>query len=191
MNRRGILRAAMIAFAIGAMLAPIAWGAAVYSKRTLLSTGQPAWTEVAWPFGPDIWGRGKAFRCDAADCNADIQVYVRPKIGFCNCATGISDDAELERLGDLPLLGRKLEPLAAGKPVNVAWMKGLSRNYSVVEPGDRAGHSVITVAFHDRCDAIVAMAKIQGKQPQLSEAAVLDLLKSPAVISWLETTLGL
>lgn len=191
MNRRSILPAAMIAFAIGAVLAPIAWSAAVHGKKAFLSTGQPVWTEVPWPFGPDIWGRGKAFRCNSADCNAEIHVYVRPKIGFCNCATGISDDAELERLGDLALLGRKLEPLSVGKPVSVAWMKGLSRSYSIVEPGWLPGASAITIAFHDRCDAIVAMATVRNKQPQLSEAAILDLLKSPAVMGWLESTIGL
>ena len=48
----------------------------------------------------DEWGRGKAFRCEAADCGAEVNLYIRAKIGFCNCQTGVSDDAELERLGD-------------------------------------------------------------------------------------------
>lgn len=190
MNRRGILPAAMIAFATGVMFAALAWSVAVYGKKAVSSNGQPTWTEVSWPFAPDIWGRGKAFRCNSADCGAEIDVYVRPKVGFCNCMAGVSDDAELERLGDLPLLGQKLEPLGPGKAIGVAWMKGLSRNYSVTEPA-RVGHSAITLAFHDRCDAIVALALIGKEQPDGAEAAVIDFLGSRPVIGWLETTIGL
>jgi len=42
----------------------------------------------------DQWGLGKAFVCMPADCGVKVDIYVRPKIGFCNCATGVSDDAE-------------------------------------------------------------------------------------------------
>lgn len=190
MNRRGILPAAMIAFVTGVMFAALAWGVAVYGKKAVSSNGRPTWTEVSWPFAPDIWGRGKAFRCASADCGADINVYVRPKVGFCNCMAGVSDDAELERLGDLALLGQTLEPLGPGKAIGVAWMKGLSRNYSVAEPA-RAGYSAITLAFHDRCDAIVALALIGKERPDGAEATVIDFLGSRPVIGWLETTIGL
>ena len=190
MIRRSILLAATIAFAIGAALAAVAWNVVVNGKKVLLSNGQPAWIEVNWPFAPDIWGRGKAFRCNSADCGAEINVYVRPKIGFCNCMAGVSDDAELERLGDLPLLGQELKPLGPGRVVGVAWMKGLSRNYSAAESA-RSGNSAITIAFHDRCDAVVALALVGKKQPDGSQAAVIDLLGSRAVIGWLENTLGL
>src|SRR3954471_10100443 len=60
----------------------------------------PVWTEVAWPFPMDEWGQGKAYRCRAADCGGEVDVYVRGKIGFCNCTTGVADDIELERLSD-------------------------------------------------------------------------------------------
>jgi hypothetical protein len=190
MNRRSIFLAAIVAFAIGAMVAALAWRVAVYGKRGIASNGQSIWTEVSWPFAPDIWGRGKAFRCNSADCGTEISVYVRPKIGFCNCMAGVSDDAELERLGDLPLLGQKLEPLGPGKVVGIAWMKGLSRNYSVADPA-RAGHSAMTIAFHDRCDAVVALALIGKQWPDGAEAAVISFLGSRPVIGWLETTLGL
>jgi hypothetical protein len=189
MNRRSIVLAAVVAFAAGAMVAALSWTVAVHGKRIIASNGQPIWTEVSWPFAPDIWGRGKAFRCSSADCGAEISVYVRPKIGFCNCMAGVSDDAELERLGDLPLLGQKLEPLGPGKVVGIAWMKGLSRNYSMAEPA--RGHSAMTIAFHDRCDAVVALALIGKQSPERAEAAVISFLSSRPVIGWLEATLGL
>src|SRR5258708_39050122 len=60
-------------------------------------TFKPVWTEVQWPFPLDEWGKGKAFQCDAAHCGAVVNLYLRAKIGFCNCTTGVSDDEALER----------------------------------------------------------------------------------------------
>ncbi|MEA2839255.1 MAG: hypothetical protein QOF41_585 [Methylobacteriaceae bacterium] len=60
----------------------------------------PVWSEAKWPFSIDQWGTGKAFRCEATDCGGEISVYLRPKIGFCNCTTGVADDEELERVAD-------------------------------------------------------------------------------------------
>ena len=62
---------------------------------------------MKWPFPLDQWGTGRAFRCGAADCGAEVSLYLRPKLGFCNCATGVSDDEELDRVGDLELYSDK------------------------------------------------------------------------------------
>jgi hypothetical protein len=51
---------------------------------------RPAWAEFVWPFLLDQWGVGRAFVCKAVDCGTEVKVYVRPKIGFCNCTTGVS-----------------------------------------------------------------------------------------------------
>src|SRR6267143_1808551 len=61
---------------------------------------QPAWTEFKWPFPVDQWGIGRAFGCKAAECGVEVNVYLRPKIGFRKCATGVDDDDELERVSD-------------------------------------------------------------------------------------------
>jgi len=42
----------------------------------------------------DQWGIGRAFACEATACGVEVNVYVRPKIGFCKCATGVDDDDE-------------------------------------------------------------------------------------------------
>ena len=68
------------------------------------SAVEPVWTEVKWPFLLDQWGIGKAFTCQPADCGVKVDVYIRPKIGFCNCSTGVSDDTELERVADTELV---------------------------------------------------------------------------------------
>ena len=79
----------------------------------------------------DEWGKGKAFRCAAANCGAEISLYIRAKIGFCNCTTGVSDDDELDRLSDFNLMGDKHSVLGPGHPITVAWMKGRSRSYTI------------------------------------------------------------
>src|SRR5450631_968587 len=97
---------------------------------TVETTSNPAWIEVKWPFLLDQWGIGKAFTCLPADCGVKVDVYVRPKIGFCNCATGVSDDAELERVADTDLVSPTAKPLGPGGAVKIGWMSGRSRRYS-------------------------------------------------------------
>jgi hypothetical protein len=148
----------------------------------------PGWAEVAWPFPMDQWGKGAAFRCKAADCGADIAVYLRPKIGFCNCATGVSDDAELERVADVSLLDDRYKPLAEGRAIKVGRMAGRSRPY-VVERAAR--EKVLAIAFNERCDVVVATAHIAHGEPAAFEPTVLALLNGDAVLKWTEAKLGL
>src|SRR5450432_3953884 len=64
----------------------------------------PVWIETKWPFLMDQWGEGKAFQCKAADCGAELNLYIRAKIGFCSRTTGVADDNELERLSDFDFM---------------------------------------------------------------------------------------
>src|SRR2546421_11492218 len=68
--------------------------------RAEAATPQAIWYEVPWPFPIDQWGTGKTFVCRAADCGAQVTVYLRAKIGFCNCTAGVADDEELDRISD-------------------------------------------------------------------------------------------
>jgi hypothetical protein len=150
----------------------------------------PAWNEVQWPFPMDQWGKGKAFRCRAADCGTEVTVYIRAKIGFCNCATGVSDDEELDRISDFDLAGDKLAALGPGRPIAVAWMKGRSRAFSIAGV-PQPGRSALSVGFNDRCDAIVATAVLGHEQPAAIEPMVIEFLNSKTVVHWAEVTLGL
>src|SRR5947207_718791 len=94
-------------------------------------TWHPAWSEVKWPFPMDQWGHGRAFRCEVADCGVEIKLYLRAKIGFCNCTTGVSDNDELDRVGDLELFSGEWVGLADGHPIRVGWMNGRSRSFRV------------------------------------------------------------
>ena len=151
-------------------------------------TAKPSWTEVQWPFPMDEWGQGKAFRCTALDCGVEANLYVRAKIGFCNCATGVADDEELDRLTDFRLMGDKVVAVGAGRSVDVAWMKGRSRAY--LGASDRGG-SALAVAFNDRCDAIVATVVVASSRPLVMENSALAFLNGPTIRRWAEVTLGL
>jgi len=151
---------------------------------------QPEWAEAKWPFPIDQWGTGRAYICKAAACGSDVTLYLRAKLGFCNCTTGVADDEELERVSDLEFAGPQRATLGDGRPITVHWMKGRSRSYTV---RDRAvaAKSALAIAFNDRCDAIVATALIAGDRPDAQERAVLDFLNGDHVRKWAETALGI
>jgi hypothetical protein len=148
----------------------------------------PAWSEIKWPFLMDQWGVGKAFVCLPADCGVRIEVMVRPKIGFCNCSTGVSDDNELERVADTDLISATVRPLGTGAPVTVGWMHGLARLYGV---SDGKPERLLSVAFNDECDAVVAVATLGKADPGAAVPAVLAFLKSTPVVLWTKRELGL
>src|SRR6516225_2005590 len=92
----------------------------------------PVWTELRWPFLLDQWGVGRAFVCKPQDCGVEVNVYLRPKIGFCKCATGVDDDNELQRVSDIGLVANNAVVLGPGRLIEVGWMKGRSQRYAVV-----------------------------------------------------------
>jgi hypothetical protein len=147
----------------------------------------PVWTEAAWPFPIDQWGQGWAFQCKAADCGTEVNLYLRPKIGFCNCQTGVADDEELDRVSDLDLVGSKRSALGPGRPITVHWMKGRSRGYAFGGPSPR---SALSLAFNNSCDVIVATL-VAGDEPVAHEQAVLEFLNGELVLHWAEAILGL
>jgi hypothetical protein len=105
----------------------------------------PVWTEVGWSFPLDQWGRGRAFQCKAADCGSEVNLYLRAKIGFCNCTTGVADDEEPERVSDVDLVGGESSAFGPGRPISMHWMKGRSRGYAV-DGGDPSAKSELLCA---------------------------------------------
>jgi hypothetical protein len=138
----------------------------------------------------DQWGKGKAFQCKAADCGSEVNLYLRAKIGFCNCTTGVADDEELERLSDFDLLGGELLPLGAGRSIMVGWMQGRSRAYQLTAR-NRPGKTAISIAFNDGCDAIVATIVLLHDRPETIEPSVIEFLNGSSVVSWAKASLGL
>jgi hypothetical protein len=151
------------------------------------SPDRAVWTEISWPFPIDQWGGGWAFQCKAADCGFDVNLYLRPKIGFCNCQTGVADDEELDRVGDVELVGSERSARDPGRPITVHAMKGRSRGYTVGAPSSKP---VLSLAFNSRCDVVVATV-VAGGDPVAQEQAVLEFLNGDLVLERVELVLGL
>jgi hypothetical protein len=191
------MRKALIS-TLAALCLGIATGAIAYVAYTPSAPGpgqlagqlHPVWREVKWAFPIDQWGLGKAFRCDAKDCGTEVNVYLRAKIGFCNCATGVSDDDELDRIGDYDLIGNQLSALAPGRPIKIAWMNGRSRAFTIGGPHP-LGKTAISVGFNDHCDAIIATVVVGHDRPDALQPSVIAFLNGDRVLRWAEVTLGL
>jgi len=142
-----------------------------------------AWTQIKWPFLLDQWGIGRAYVCKPADCGVEVNVYFRPKIGFCKCETGVDDDEELERVSDNELVVAKSVALGPGRPIEVGWMKGRSRLYGV---SGTTQARVLSIPFNDRCDVIVAVATLGASAPGTIEPEVIAFLNSDPVLRWVK-----
>lgn len=166
--RRGLVIAAGIV-ALGALSA-----GAAYERA---GSGNGEWQEIAWPFPRDGWPAGKAFR------SGDVEVYVRPKIGFCNCDSGVADDDEVDRVADLDLMSEHFAPLELGRAVRVADMAGRIRPYELAM-SDGSRHSAVGIAVSHRCDLMVAVAKGSGGADAVERTA-LDFLGSAKMSNWM------
>jgi hypothetical protein len=185
------------AFALAAVLAAAGAGvvALVSSLPADKTTGDPSpalavWTEARWPFPIDQWGTGRAFACKAADCGSAVSLYLRAKLGSCNCTTGVADDADLDRMSDFDLLGGEASPLGGGRPIMVGWMEGRIRGY-LLTARNRPGTNVLSIAANDRCDMIVATVVLAHERPAAIEPGVTEFLNSPAVLHWAKIALGI
>jgi hypothetical protein len=184
-----------LALALAAGLAAASAGYfALVAPRSVDQVGgtpaaQPVWAEVKWPFPIDQWGTGRAFACKAADCGTEVQLYLRAKLGSCNCTTGVADDDDLARMSDFDLVGGEVSPTGAGRPITIAWMKGRSRAYTLT--ANRLGKSAISVVFNDRCDMIVATVILPHDRPAAIERGVIEFLNSRTVLHWAEIALGI
>jgi len=170
--RRWLVIAAGI-FALGTLS-----GGAAYQRA---APGVGAWQEIAWPFPRDGWPAGKAFR------SGEVEVYVRPKIGFCNCDTGVADDEEVDRVADLDLISEHFAPLEAGRVVRIADMPGRIRAYDL-RMSDGSRHAAVGIAVSHRCDLLVAVAKGNGAATHIQRAA-LDFLDSTKMSEWMTATM--
>jgi hypothetical protein len=173
---------------VAAVLAAGIGGYAVFpAAKPSEGTRRPVWTESTWPFPIDQFGGGWAFQCKAANCGTNVNLYLRPKIGFCNCQTGVADDEELDRVGDVGLVGSGGSALGPGRPIAVGSMKGRSRGYEV---DARSTKSVLSIAYNSRCDVTVATIIADG-DPLAQEQAALDFLNGDLVMHRIEQVLGL
>lgn len=148
-----------------------------------------SWSEEKWPFPINQWGNGRAFACAAERCGRELHLYLRAKIGFCRCATGVSDDDEIERVGDLELIGPDYQAQASGHPVSAGIMTGRARLFAVARPL-QSPIPILTIAMANKCDAIVATVIAEPDAQSVAEFHALDFLRSAAVQHWVEAQGG-
>ncbi|MCC8964587.1 hypothetical protein H8A95_20275 [Bradyrhizobium sp. Pear76] len=139
------------------------------------------WHEIAWPFPRDGWPAGRAFRCGATECGADVEVYLRPKLGFCNCDGGVADDDEVDRVSDVDMISPRFAPLKAGDVIDVAGMLGRIRAYDVEMRGGM--RTAIGIAVSHRCN-LMAVAAQGGGEAARVRRAVLTFLQSQEIKNW-------
>jgi hypothetical protein len=145
------------------------------------------WREIAWPFPRDGWPAGRAFRCATEFCGDEIEVYVRPKIGFCNCDSGVADDEEVDRVADLDLISARFAPLEPGRAIRIADMPGRLRSYDL-QMGDGSRHAAVGIAVSRRCDLLVAVAQGKGAASGVQRVA-LDFLASRDMVRWMASAM--
>ena len=164
-------------------------GVAAYEGGRAAS-GEAHWQEIAWPYPRDGWPAGRAFRCVSCGGQAgeNVELYVRPKIGFCNCDTGVADDDEVDRVADLDLISKTFAPRAAGKVIRVDDMSGRARAYDLWTAGG-AHHTAIGFALSHRCDLLVAVTQGKGEAGTL-ERATQEYLASADMHRWMMAALG-
>jgi hypothetical protein len=151
-------------------------------------SGSGTWHEIAWPFPRDGWPAGRAFHCDVASCGDDVELYVRPKIGFCNCDSGVADDDEVDRVADLDLMSDRFVPIEAGQVIRIAGMAGRSRGYDL-RMADGSTHTAVGFALSRRCDLMVAV--VQGKRSAAEVQRVAqDFLGSEDMTRWMVSALS-
>lgn len=148
----------------------------------------PGWREVGWPFPLDPWPAGRAFRCTGASCARAVRLVVRPKLGFCNCTTGVDDD-EIDRVSDLAALGDSFIPQGDGWSVDFGAFTGRARRYVVADRGG-GRRFTLAVAASRRCDLVVALVDSEEHLDVDTERAALHFLATPRLLDWFEGSMG-
>jgi hypothetical protein len=141
------------------------------------------WHEIAWPFPRDGWPAGRAFHCASELCRDDVELYVRPKAGFCNCDGGVADDDKVDRVTDLDLMSERFVALEPGKAIRIAGMPGRLRTYDL-RMSDGSRHAAVGMAVSRRCDLLVAVAQGKGALSGIQHVA-LDFLGSSDMARWM------
>jgi hypothetical protein len=171
---------AIAAFCAGAALV---LGAGLVHERQPLRQGE-TWREFAWPFPRDAWPPGRAFRCHSSLCGDGTEVYLRMKSGLCsNCETGVTEDAEVDRVSDLDLISERFAALAAGEPIRLGDMSGRIRRYKL-QMADGTIRTAMGLAFSRQCDLVIAVVLRPSAPTLATQSGVEWQLPSADLARW-------
>jgi hypothetical protein len=193
-SREGVSTVSLVV-SLALLVIGILWAVAVFEVvqsraaiRQDMGLQKLGWREMAWPFPRDGWPGGRAFRCNAASCGEGGELYIRAKPGFCNCDTGVTDDAEVDRVTDLDLISPRVAPAASGEAVRFGEFAGRARSYHF-DLADGTRQHAIGFALSHRCDLMVAVVRGAAPEPLLQQAAA-QFLASADVQRWMVSALA-
>ena len=141
-----------------------------------------AWREAAWDMPLDNWGQGKAWMSRTAD-GAELRLFARTKTGFCNCFSGIANDDEIDRVGDVDLHGEDFAPVAPGTIASVGELPGRKRLFQT-RGGWTGGRYVLSIVAATDCKAVVATIVSREQVPPEAETAAIALLTAEPFRRW-------
>ncbi len=178
-SRRTIVHASLA----GGMVAALAGFAAfaAWFPKPDHDEAETGWRRIGWPFPRDAFPAGRAWRRDTTE------VYVRPKLGFCaNCATGVVEDSEVDRVADVDLLDPNFVSVAEGRHIRITDLSGRARLYKIKKDGRERLAQGLAVSFN--CDLIVAVAVGPLDDEEVAKS-VRRFLETNTVQVWLNTQL--
>ncbi len=152
-------------------------------------SNRPNWEEIAWPFPRDAWPGGRAFRCTSRACGGLLEVAIRPKLGFCNCTTGVTGDSEVDAISDLDKITDNFVPKEAGEQIVIDGMPGRVRAYALHLP-DGSQRNGAGFAVSRRCDVVVAASQGTEAGSHNATRAIANLIESKPLSEWLRAILG-
>ena len=152
------------------------WGATA-TCVPVRAQDQGSWKPMPWPFLRDGWPNGIAFDCPT--CGGGLSLFVRVKVGFCDCSRGVSDDDEIDRVGDVDLVDPDFRPDGAGRVEQVAGVRGRLRLYKARD------RNIATLAAGRDCNAIVATAVSSNEIGPERVAMSLAQLSGPDVLHFI------
>ncbi|MGY8664097.1 hypothetical protein Q3C01_17255 [Bradyrhizobium sp. UFLA05-109] len=160
-------------------------GVGAYQLAPVPAETSSHWREIAWPFPRDGWPAGRAFRCEGGCAGAEL--YVRAKLGFCNCDRGVADDDEVDRVTDLDLISPRFAAAAPGDRLRVGELHGRARRYDL-DMSDGTRHAATGIALSRRCDLLVAVVQSADKARAMQHAAI-EFLETQEMKTWMVAAL--
>lgn len=143
----------------------------------------PVWRDARWTPPIDNWGTGLAYVCDNEACPGGVTLLARTKVGFCNCFSGVADDDEIDRIGDVDLHGDTYKPAEPGQVTAVGPLAGRKRAFQARSRWLGISHVVSIVVATD-CKAVVATLVSSAPITPSIEIAALALLGDKPFQKW-------
>jgi len=121
----------------------------------------------------------------------DIEVYLRPKIGFCNCDSGVADDDEVDRVADLDLISetvrfRSSRARRSGWPACQADQEAM---ISVWPTGSRTFRPSAIAGVPPLATFLVAVAQGKGAAPEVAARGAGISSVQATLVRWMTSAL--